>query len=59
MRDPLCHSHPDRHTDTDTDLWCEVCGAACATTVSYLVEEAGTVVDVMPAGVHRLTWGTR
>lgn len=36
---------------TETDRWCEVCDAACATTITYVVEEA----DAAPSAIHRLT----
>lgn len=38
--------------DTDDDLWCEICQAACATATTYLIEEDGAG----PTAIHRLTW---
>ncbi|PXY16997.1 MULTISPECIES: hypothetical protein [Pseudonocardiaceae] len=37
---------------TEADVWCEVCDAACAAIVTYVVEEA----DSPPSAMHRLTW---
>lgn len=37
---------------TDDDLWCENCQAACATTITYLIEEDRAV----PTGIHQVTW---
>lgn len=39
----------------DTDVWCDVCGLHCATTVSH-VEESG---DGTPESVHRLDYCER
>ncbi|TNC28038.1 hypothetical protein [Amycolatopsis alkalitolerans] len=36
----------------DGDIWCDVCGALCATTIAYLIEEP----DGVAHGVHRLTY---
>jgi hypothetical protein len=36
----------------DTDIWCDLCSALCATTISYVVEEP----EGMPPGLHVLTY---
>lgn len=37
---------------TESDVWCEPCGAACAVTIAYVLEEAHTT----PTAVRQLTW---
>jgi hypothetical protein len=36
----------------DPEAWCEFCAAACAVTVTYVVEDE----DAPVAGVHQLTY---
>jgi hypothetical protein len=37
---------------TDTELWCGICGALSASAITYVVEES----EHVPGAVHRLTF---